>query len=204
MTGMSEAERRMTAAAFLEWCTFQEDRYELVDGVPVAMAGAKQVHDRLTVNAIIALGRTLRDGPCRPNTADIAIRVPNGNLRRPDVLIDCGTFEPESLIATDPRVVIEVLSPSTRTFDAIGKLREYQRVPTLQHIILIDPDQPRVLHWQRQDWQRQADGSWTDQMIEGLDAVVALPDIAVVLPLAELYAGLTFSPRPRVVIDPGT
>jgi Uma2 family endonuclease len=60
MTGRREAQRRMTAAEFLEWCTFQEDRYELVDGVPVAMAGAKQVHDRLTVNAIIALGRVAR------------------------------------------------------------------------------------------------------------------------------------------------
>jgi Uma2 family endonuclease len=126
---MSEAGRIMTAEAFLDWCLGQEGRWELVDGVPVAMAGAKQVHDRVVVNALLALGGQLRGGPCRPTTGDVAIGIPNGNIRRPDLGVDCGRFEPESLTATDPRLVIEVLSPSTRTFDAIGKLWDYRQVP---------------------------------------------------------------------------
>lgn len=172
---MSEAGRIMTAEAFLDWCLGQEGRWELVDGVPVAMAGAKQVHDRVVVNALLALGGQLRGGPCRPTTGDVAIGIPNGNIRRPDLGVDCGRFEPESLTATDPRLVIEVLSPSTRTFDAIGKLWDYRRVPGLRHIILVDPDEPRVWHWLLPE-----DGPWTDLLLEGL----------------------TFRPRPRPVPEP--
>ena len=187
----------MTAEAFLDWCLGQEGRWELVDGVPVAMAGAKQVHDRVVVNALMALGSQLRGGPCRPTTGDVAVAIPNGNIRRPDLGVDCGRFEPESLTATDPRLVIEVLSPSTRTFDAIGKLREYQRVPGLLHIILVDPDEPRVWHW-----RRPANGSWSDLLLEGLDAVVELPDLGATLALRDLYEGLTFRPRLRPVPEP--
>lgn len=104
---MSDGGRTMTAEAFLDGCLGQEGRWELVDGVPVAMAGAKQVHDRVVVNALLALGGQLRGGPCRPRTGDVAIGIPNGNIRRPDLGVDCGRFEPESLTATDPRPVPE-------------------------------------------------------------------------------------------------
>ena len=194
---MSEAGRIMTAEAFLDWCLGQDGRWELVDGVPVAMAGAKQVHDRVVVNALLALGGQLRGGPCRPTTGDVAIGIPNGNIRRPDLGVDCGRFEPESLTATDPRLVIEVLSPSTRTFDAIGKLRDYRRVPGLRHIILVDPDEPRVWHWRLPE-----DGPWTALLLEGLDTVIELPDLSATLALRDLYEGLTFRPRPRPVPEP--
>ncbi len=100
-----------------------------------------------------------------------AARIPGGNIRRPDIGIDCSPFVPEDLAATDPRVVIEVLSPSTRTFDMIGKLRESQRVPARRHISLIDPEEPRVLHW-----SRDPGGRWSDDAAEGLDAVITLTD----------------------------
>ena len=116
----------MTAEAFLDWCLGQEGRWELVDGVPVAMAGARRGHDLIVVNALTSLRPALRGGPCQPFTGDFAVRIPNGNIRRPDVGVDCGPVDLNGLTATDPRLVIEVLSPSTRTFDAIGRLREYR------------------------------------------------------------------------------
>ena len=194
---MSEAVRAMTAEAFLDWCLGQEGRWELVDGVPVAMAGARRGHDLVVVNALTSLRPALRGGPCQPFTGDFAVRIPNGNIRRPDVGVDCGPVDLNSLTATDPRLVIEVLSPSTRTFDAIGKLREYQRVPGLRHIILVDPDEPRVWHWRRPE-----NGPWTDLLLEGLDAVIDLPDLGATLALRDLYEGLTFRPRLRPVPEP--
>lgn len=193
---MSEAVRLMEPDAFLDWCTSQEERYELVGGVPVAMAGAKRGHDRIVMNTTLAVGNQSRGSPCQPFSADFAVRIPGGNIRRPDIGIDCGPFVPDDLAATDPRVVIEVLSPSTRTFDMIGKLREYQRVPSLRHIILIDPEEPRVLHW-----SRDPDGRWSDHAAEGLDAVIALTDPTLTLSLADLYEGLTFRPRPRPLAE---
>ena len=122
---MSErAVHRMTADEFLEWDEFQTDRHELVDGLPVAMAGAKRRHDQIVVNAIISIGVQLGSGRCRVFSDDTAVRIPAGNVRRPDVGIDCGVFDDNAAAADAPTVVIEVLSPTTREFDMFGKLDE--------------------------------------------------------------------------------
>jgi Uma2 family endonuclease len=194
---MSErAVHRMTADEFLEWDEFQESRHELVDGLPVAMAGAKRRHDQIVVNAIVSIGGQLGSGRCRVCTADTAVRIPAGNVRRPDVGIDCGKFDDGAAAADAPVVVIEVLSPSTREFDMFVKLDEYKTVLSLTHIILIDPDTPQVIHW-----TRPLGGTWTIQEIESLDSHIALPELDVTLSLAVLYAGLTFRPRPRLIAD---
>ena len=64
----------------------------------------------------------------------------------------------------------------------------------MTHIILIDPDTSQIIHW-----TRAPAGGRTHQTIEGLDSHVALPELGVTLPLAVLYAGLTFRPRPRLI-----
>ena len=146
---MSDAIHRMDPEEFLDWCQYQDDRYELVSGVPVAMAGAQRRHDQIVVNAMLAIGPRLRGGPCRPFTADTGVRIPSGNIRRPDLGVDCGQFLDTALTADRPILVMEVLSPSTRTFDLVIKLDEYKSIETLRHVLLIDPDQPQVIHWSR-------------------------------------------------------
>jgi Uma2 family endonuclease len=194
-TSMSErAVTRMSAEEFLEWCLHQEERYELVDGVPVAMAGAKQRHDRIVVNALTGLQPQLRGKACRSYTADIAVRIPVGNIRRPDVGIDCAAFDEGSTTAGAPFLVMEVLSPSTRDFDMIRKLEEYKTVPGLAHIVLVEADRAQVFHW-----SRAAGGEWRYELLEALDAVVRFPEIDCALDLATLYDGLTFRPLPRLV-----
>lgn len=196
---MSEhAIRRMSQDEFLEWCQFQDTKYELVDGVPVAVAGARRAHDRVVVNAIRSLGNQLDGNPCQPFSDDTAVRIPNGNTRRPDVGVDCGQFDPDALAVDSPRLVIEVLSPSTRTFDMFDKLDEYQTVPGLEHIILIDPDAPQAIHW-----LRGPDNKWQRARHEGLDAEIVIAGLDVTLGLRTLYAGLAFRPRPRLWREDG-
>lgn len=185
---------RMTADEFLEWNLHQEGRHELVDGVPVAMAGGKRRHDRVVVNAISALAGSLGQGKCHPFTADTAVRIPNGNIRYPDAGVDCGVFRDETTWADGPVLVIEVLSDSTRIFDFTRKLEEYKAVPSLRHIVFVDLDTPDIIHW-----RREPGGGWEFEITSGLDAAIALPDIDLELPLATLYAGLEFRPRPRLV-----
>jgi len=196
---MSEgAIRRMTADEFLQWdLTAPDCRHELVDGVPVAMTGASQRHDLIVVNVLAELRAGLRGGPCRPLTADVAVRIPNGQVRRPDVGVHCSGFNEGAVFAAEPRLVVEVLSPSTRTFDRLGKVEEYKSVPSLAHILLIDPDAPKAMLW-----SRDAAGEWGHAVLAGLEASVALPAVGVSLRLADLYEGLTFQPAPRLVIDP--
>lgn len=190
---------RMSAEEFLEWSLHQELRHELVDGVPVAMAGAKQRHDRIVMNAQGMLYAQLRGKACRNFSADIGVRIPAGNIRRPDAGIDCGAFEGDATTAGAPFLVIEVLSASTREFDMLRKLEEYKTVPSLAHIALVDPDLPQVFHW-----SRPADENWRYAVLEGLAAAITLPEIDCVLDLASLYEGLTFRSLPRLVREDGT
>lgn len=117
---------------FLLWCTRQEARYELVDGEPVEMmAGDSGLHDRVVTNVIIALGTQLRSTPCRPTTADIAVRTRIRSFRRPDVTVTCDPPRGDVYEAQEPRMVIEVLSPSNAGVSWERKLREYRRLEAL-------------------------------------------------------------------------
>lgn len=185
---MNVQRKLMSADEFLAWRQDKPGRWELVGGTPIQMmAGAKQRHDRIVVNLIVWLAQKLRGTRCRPWTADIATRIPNGNVRQPDVTVDCGDVRDEALDATAPTVVFEVLSPSTRTFDQLRKVDEYKRVPTMRHVVLIDPDRPRIILWTRDD----AD-AWADREVDGLDGALDLRAIGVTLAMTEVYAEVTF------------
>jgi Uma2 family endonuclease len=186
------APRRWTVEEFFAWQERQPDRYELVDGFPVRMmAGAKKVHDDIVVNVLAELRNQLRGGGCRPFTGDGSVETKPGQIRRSDIGVDCGRRIPNATKAASPRVVMEVLSPTTRDFDTIGKLEEYKLVDSLERIVVIEPNAPELIVW-----VRGADRSWRKAIHQGLDQEIDMPEIGVTLPLAEIYDGVEF---PRLV-----
>jgi Uma2 family endonuclease len=193
---MTEAAPRLwTVEEFFAWQERQPERYELADGFPVRMmAGARNVHDDIVVNVLAELRHQLRGGSCRPFTGDGSIETKPGQIRRPDIGVDCGRRDPNATKATSPRLVVEVLSPTTRDFDTIGKLEEYKLVDSLERIVVIEPNAPEVIIW-----VRGADRSWRKGFLRGLDREIDMPEIGVTLPLAEIYDGVEFPAWPRVV-----
>jgi Uma2 family endonuclease len=183
--------RTMTVEEFYHWQLDQDERYELVDGVPAplrAMTGASYAHDVILVNCIIELGTRLRGKPCRVASADTALRTSIRSTRRPDVTIDCAPPQAGSYEAHRPTVVIEVLSPSPRKLDRFTKLEEYRRCPSLRHILLIDPDSVAAKLYSRPD-----EGAWTDEDLVGREAIPDLSAIGVSLPLGALYERIDFA-----------
>ena len=159
-------------------------------GAPWTMVGATQRQDRIVTSLIVALATRLRGGGCRTGTGDTAIRTPGGNIRYPDGSVDCGRFEETARAATEPTLVAEVLSPSTAAFDEAEKQEEYRSVPSLRHILRVDPDQPRLrLH------PHEAAGRWGSVPVVGLKAKPVLGALGV--PLAKVYEGLGFRDGPR-------
>ena len=190
----------MTQEEFFAWQERQDRNYELVDGIPVLpmkmMTGASQVHDRIVVNIIASLHGQLRGNPRRPTTDDLAVRIPGGNIRRPDVTVECGKSQSRREFGVnEPRVTIEVLSPSTMTFDRIRKIPEYQSIATVTHILLIDTEAPRI-----DVMSREADGRWVQTKYDGLDAKIDLPSVSASLALAEVFEGVDFEPPPDVAV----
>jgi Uma2 family endonuclease len=184
---------RMTGEEFLDWQDKQDTLYEFVDGVPLPllkmMAGATQRHDRVTVRCLSLLDQQLRGKRCQPSTADIAVPILGGNYRRPDITVDCGKEgNDRATTASDPRVVIEVLSPSTINYDRFRKVEEYKTVPSISVIVLLDTELPRAtVH------RRVAAREWLVTSFEGLDQIIELPEIEASLRLADVYERLSFT-----------
>lgn len=191
--------RTMTPEEFFVWQRDQDELFELVDGHPVPrhrmMTGASMQHDRATVNIIISLGNQLRGKACRPTTADVAIRTSIKGLRRPDVMVECAPLTRDTYEAREPRLVVEVLSPSTTSIDQTRKVEEYKRHPTLAYILLVETLEPQALLYLR------TSGTWEIESFEGIDAIIALPAIGAELALADVYDGLTFPPRRDIAED---
>jgi Uma2 family endonuclease len=182
--------QRWTVEQFFKWQERQPERYELVNGFPVRMmAGARNVHDDIVVNLLAELRAQLRGTGYRPFTGDGSIETIPGQIRRPDAGVDCGRRDPNGLKAALPRMVAEVLSPTTRDFDTYDKLPEYQWVESLDYILLVDPNVAYV-----DVWTRGADRAWAHRVAEGLDSTVAMPAIGVTLRMAEIYDGVEFPP----------
>jgi len=187
--------RAWTLDEFFAWSEGQPLRYELVNGRPLRMmTGAKNVHDDIVVNIMLALGPQVLSSGCRPFTGDGAVETFPGQIRRPDIGVDCGRRDPNGFKAQSPRVVVEVLSPSTRDIDSLQKLEEYKSVATLAHILFVEPNSPFVSLW-----SRGADGVGSETRINDLEAGVSLPGVGAELAMRAIYAGVEFSPEMRLV-----
>jgi Uma2 family endonuclease len=179
---------------FFAWVVGREERFELLEGEVVMMAGAGRRHDNIVVNLTATVHAQVRGGPCQTFTSDTYISTSPSTRRMADLGVDCGKPDEASLTADKPALVIEVLSPTTGGFDVTIKLAEYQSLPSMQYILLVDTEMPTV-HL----YLRDADGRWEDRVIKGLDAAIELPKLNVMLKLADIYDGLQFRERPRLV-----
>lgn len=177
--------QRMTPDEFFEWQKAQDRNYELVDGIPVlplkAMTGATRRHDRVVTNTMFALMRRLHGGPCWPTTDDIAARIPKGNVRRPDISVECSPGADSRMEVKEPRLLVEVLSPSTAGVVQFIKLEEYKTLSATQVILIIDTRTTSVAAWRREGVQ------WLLETYNSRDATIELPEIDAELPLAEIY-----------------
>ena len=186
------ASRAWTVEQFFAWQERQPDRYEFVGGWPLKMmTGTRNVHDDIVVNLLADLRLQLRGRPCRPFTADGSVETLPGQIRRPDLGVDCGARAPNPFKAAAPRLGVEVLSPGTRDFDTFEKLAEYKSVESLDHIVFVEPDAAVVVHW-----SRTAEHGWRREDDLGLDARIEIGGLHLTLALREIYDGVTF-PAPR-------
>lgn len=173
----------LTFDAFLAWEERQRERFELVGGVVRLMAGGTEGHDRIGLNIAAALRIRLRGAPCSAHGSNLkVVSRAAGAVMYPDAFVRCGPRDDRRTTTDDPAVVFEVLSESTLKHDLIRKRLAYEAIPSLRRIVYVSVDEARI------DMRvRAEDGSWGDEAVEGLGALVRLPEIGVELPLAEIY-----------------
>ncbi|HEY8748971.1 MAG TPA: Uma2 family endonuclease [Tepidisphaeraceae bacterium] len=193
--------RHYSVEEYLQLESQSPEKHEFWDGFIVnlsqliGMAGGTYEHSLITVSFARALGNQLQGGSCRVMSPDMRIKLPRSPLYfYPDASVICGQpqFDPESDSRTtllNPRVIIEVISPSTEVYDRGKKLVKYIEIPTLEEYVLISQAEPRI-----DTYFRHTDGSWTFSVWSGLEAVLNLRALEIKIPLAEVYAGIEFPP----------
>jgi Uma2 family endonuclease len=175
----------MTLAQFLEWEERQPLRYEFDGVAPSAMTGGTFSHSSIQRNLAMAIGGRLRGKPCKFQGSDLKFQVAEGHIRYPDGMVVCSPIDRAATVVHDPVIVFEVLSPSTARTDRLVKAREYQATPSVRRYIMLEQDSIGATVFIR------ADNAWTHELLVA-GSVLALPEIAVELPLAELYEGIEF------------
>jgi Uncharacterized protein conserved in cyanobacteria len=156
------ARRLFTPDEYLILERRSEFKSEYFDGEIFAMSGATLAHNRITTNLVMEIGLQLKGKPCQHFMSDMRVGVTaRGPYFYPDVSVVCG--KPQLRDNTkdclmNPVVIVEVLSPSTESYDRTQKFTSYQRIATLTDFLLVSQIEPRIEHYSR---QRPADGCST-------------------------------------------
>lgn len=192
------AAQRFTYAQYLERERASAEKHEWYDGEIFAMSGGKPVHALLAGRLIQVLMNALSPRGCDVYTSDLRVRIPaTGLATYSDVTVICGDVEPDpedTDAATNPVLLVEVLSPSTRDWDRTGKLAHYQQLPALQTYVLVDTQVQRV------EVYRRVDGRWVHAWAGDSGSIEVLDGVS--LDLASLYARTDVPPwrmRPPVL-----
>lgn len=172
------------------------DRHEYRDGDILPMPSGSADHSLIVANVIGEVGNHLKGKPCRVYDSNLRVRIPRTVLYTyPDASIICGPREtdpndPTGETVTNPKVVIEVLSPNTEAYDRGEKFSRYRQLDSLQEYILISQDTPGI-----ESFLRQPEGTWILTPTSGLETSARLQSLGIELSLAEVYAGIEFGPK---------
>jgi Uma2 family endonuclease len=175
---------RMTLAEFLEWDDGTDTRFELIDGQPRVMAPPSiEAHGTIIANLARHVGNHLKP-PCRMVVGAGVVPVDRADTwYHADLVVTCTPAERGLRMVREPRLVVEVLSPSTAAHDRGLKLADYRRIASVEQILMVASEDRHV-----EAWRRIADG-WTVHDLIG-EATLALAVTGRPLPLAEIYEGV--------------
>jgi Uma2 family endonuclease len=145
------ARTRLTIDDWLAFGDGTDTRYEFVGGELVAMASGSTRHGTIAQNAGGEIERAVGDRPPCRAVQGAGLEVEVDGDRRGYVADVAMTCEPpdDGQLFREPRLLVEILSPSTNGFDKRRKVPDYGRLPTVEEIWLIDSRERAVLVWRR-------------------------------------------------------
>ncbi len=179
---LAKTTHKICVEDYLEGEKISEIRHEYLDGEVYAMSGASKLHNRIIRRFLSRLEDRLRGGACEPFVTDVKVYVAAHNaFYYPDVVVTCDPRDDDEYIIKHPRLIIEVLSPSTETTDRREKLFAYQKIESLVEYIIIEQDKIGAIRY-----FRDAQGQWLKEELDA-DDVLNLESVELKFALAELY-----------------
>lgn len=185
--------KHMSLAEFLRWDDGTDTRWELVEGVPVAMAPPAVAHGVVAMRLGARIEAALRlRWPCFVQSeAGIAVSDRADTCYIADLAVSCAPLQRGQQLLADPLLIVEVLSPGTISVDRQEKIPAYRQLPSVQEIVAIDSI--RVFA----EVVRREGDRWITEIVQGREATLTLASIGLAVPMTALYEGLDVAEGPR-------
>ena len=179
----------MTLEAFLELEKASPLRHEFINGAIFAMNGASLSHQRIVLNLTLAIHNHLKRGPCEVFSSgrQVVIKRDMHEIAyHPDVMVDGRPDTRDMHYLREPKLIVEVLSPSTELTDSREKLLNYPLIDSLEEYVLVAQNERHVTVYPSVE-------DWKPRIYSTLDAAVEFRSIDLTLPMIELYEGVGVS-----------
>lgn len=163
-------------------------RHEYRYGLVYAMAGGSDDHSRITINLLTGINLHLRERDCQFFAGDVKVSHADCFFYYPDAFVTCDPRDRDDrYVKRYPKLIVEVLSPSTQKFDGEQKFEDYQQLQSLEEYVLISQTEMRV-----ECRRRGKNGVWETEIYRNGDRVI-LQSIDLEIAIAELYRGVSWS-----------
>jgi len=179
----------LTAEEYLYAERNADGKNELMNGKIFTMAGASLQHNKIVSNLIGNINPFLKGKSCEVFPSNMRVNIPSTNsFTYPDLTIVCG--KPELMDdhfdnLLNPIVIIEVLSPSTESYDRGNKFFTYQRIPSLKEYILVDSTACSI-----QTIVKKDDDLWQFTTISDLASSITIQSIGQTILMPDIYDGV--------------
>ena len=183
----------MTATEYFAWEADQTERHDYYHGEVFAMAGGSDAHNTASLNLASSLKSHLRGTSCRVFMSDMRLELAeNSHYSYPDVFVTCDPRDATaqaSHLKKHPKLVVEVISPSTSEYDQGRKFEQYRQITGLDEVLFIDPVRRSVELFQR----TQEASQWL--LIPAPEGgSVHLRSVDMDLPMATVFEGIDAAP----------
>ncbi|MFM7602534.1 MAG: Uma2 family endonuclease [Pseudanabaena sp.] len=180
-----------TPEEYFAWEEQQPEKHELIDGEVYAMGGGSKNHSRIAVRLTTLFANHLENGSCETGNSDLRVNVAGtSNYIYPDISVTCDDRDKATTqYITYPCLIVEVLSPSTETYDRSGKFRLYRKNPNLQDYLLVSSTSIEM-----DLYHKNEAGDWLIINYQEGDTI-ELKSINLSFPIEQIYRNLDLIPE---------
>ncbi len=186
-----QQQKNYTPTEYLNLETNSQQRHEYINGEIIPMTGGTPNHNQIALNFSAALNFFLKRKPYRVFVADQRLWIPKKRIYTyPDVMVTPGNLqlqEGRKDTITNPLIIAEVLSNSTRHYDKDKKFAAYRTIPTFQEYLLIDQYTMQV-----EQYYKTSQKQWIFSEYNELEETISLNSISFQITLADIYDKVEF------------
>lgn len=194
--GVAKLKTKTSVEDYLKAEEVSPVKHEYVEGEVYAMAGTSDNHNRIVTELVSLLTLKLRDSNCEPFVGDIKVQVSTKVVYYPDILVSCEENPESPYFRNNPKLIIEVTSPSTRQIDRREKLLFYLQMPSVQEYVIVEQHKMSVeVH------RRQPNGGWITHFFNEPSDVVELRSVDLSFPLPDIYRRVKLDKNAAVYDD---